>query len=154
MEHSLPRSAAANTVLLGGRLLLSAIFLHEGATLVLNFNATAQTFARLGLELPVAIGVILLQLTAGFSVAAGLATRLGAAALGIFCLLTALLFHTDFTSQNELLHFEKDFAIAGGMFVLAISGAGSLSIDAVLKRNRPAPIAALLSSGSKRFTAP
>jgi putative oxidoreductase len=144
MEHSLPRSAGANTVLLGGRLLLSAIFLHEGATLALNFNATAQAFARLGLELPVAIGVILLQLAAGFSVAAGLATRLGAAALGTFCLLTALLFHTDFTSQNELLHFEKDFAIAGGMFVLAISGAGALSIDAVLKRNCPAPIAALL----------
>ena len=144
MEHSLPRSAGASTVLLAGRLLLSAIFLHEGATLALNFNATAQTFARLGLELPVAIGVILLQLAAGFSVAAGLATRLGAAALGIFCLLTALLFHTDFTSQNELLHFEKDFAIAGGMFVLAISGAGALSIDAVLKRNCAAPIAALL----------
>ena len=142
MEHSLTRSAGTNTVLLGGRLLLSAIFLHEGATLALNFNATAQTFARLGLELPVAIGVILLQLAAGFSVAAGLATRLGAAALGIFCLLTALLFHTDFASQNELLHFEKDFAIAGGMFVLAISGAGSLSVDAVLKRIFPAPVAA------------
>jgi len=144
MEHSLPRSAGANTVLLAGRLLLSAIFLHEGATLALNFNATAAAFAKLGLELPVAIGVILLQLAAGFSVAAGLATRLGAAALGTFCLLTALLFHTDFASQNELLHFEKDFAIAGGMFVLAISGAGSLSIDALLKRNCPAPIAALL----------
>ncbi len=144
MAHSLPRSAGASTVLLAGRLLLSAIFLHEGATLALNFNATAQAFARLGLELPVAIGVILLQLAAGLSVAAGLATRLGATALGNFCLLTALLFHTDFASQNELLHFEKDFAIAGGMFVLAISGAGALSIDAVLKRNCPAPIAALL----------
>jgi putative oxidoreductase len=144
MEHSLPRSAGANTVLLAGRLLLSAIFLHEGATLALNFNATAEAFATLGLELPVAIGVILLQLAAGLSVAAGLATRLGGAALGIFCLLTALLFHTDFASQNELLHFEKDFAIAGGMFVLAISGAGALSINAVLKRNCAAPIAALL----------
>ncbi|MGO4355564.1 DoxX family protein [Rhizobium sp. RAF36] len=142
MEHSAIRSAGSNAALLAGRLLLSAIFLHEGATLALNFNATAAAFERLGLELPVAIGVILLQLAAGFSVAAGMATRLGAVALGIFCLMTALLFHTDFTSQNELLHFEKDFAIAGGMFVLAISGAGSLSVDAVLKRIVPVPMAA------------
>jgi putative oxidoreductase len=142
MEHSAIRSAGSNAALLAGRLLLSAIFLHEGATLALNFNATAAAFERLGLELPVAIGVILLQLAAGFSVAAGMATRLGAVALGIFCLMTALLFHTDFTSQNELLHFEKDLAIAGGMFVLAISGAGSLSVDAVLKRIFPAPVAA------------
>ncbi|WP_283196282.1 DoxX family protein [Rhizobium sp. AN80A] len=144
MERSLIRSAGANTMLLAGRLLLSAIFLHEGATLALDFSATVETFARLGLDLPVAIGVILLQLAAGLSVAAGLATRLGATALGVFCLLTAVLFHTDFASRNELLHFEKDFAIAGGMFVLAISGAGSLSIDAWLKRSGPAPIAAFL----------
>ena len=142
MDHSPSRSAGSNAALLAGRLLLSAIFLHEGATLALNFNATAAAFERLGLELPVAIGVILLQLAAGFSVAAGMATRLGAVALGIFCLMTALLFHTDFTSQNELLHFEKDLAIAGGMFVLAISGAGSLSVDAVLKRIVPTPVAA------------
>lgn len=142
MNPTLTRSAAANTVLLAGRLLLSIIFLHEGITLALNFSATAEAFAKLGLELPITIGVILLQLGAGFSVAAGFATRLGATALGIFCLMTALLFHTNFASQNELLHFEKDLAMAGGMFVLAISGAGSLSVDAILKRFVPAPAAA------------
>jgi putative oxidoreductase len=56
--------------------------------------------------------------------------------LGFFCLATALLFHTNFASQNELLHFEKDFAIAGGMFVLVTSGAGSLSFDAWIQRFR------------------
>lgn len=46
--------------------------------------------------------------------------------------MTASLFHTNFASQNELLHFEKDLAIAGGMFILALSGAGGLSVDKVL----------------------
>lgn len=46
MERSLIRSAGANTMLLAGRLLLSAIFLHEGATLALDFSATVETFAR------------------------------------------------------------------------------------------------------------
>jgi putative oxidoreductase len=46
--------------------------------------------------------------------------------------MTASLFHTNFASQNELLHFEKDLAIAGGMFILALAGSGRLSLDRVL----------------------
>lgn len=64
--------------------------------------------------------------------ALGVLARLGAVALGLFCLMTASLFHTDFASQNELLHFEKDLAIAGGMFILALGGSGRLSVDRVL----------------------
>ena len=45
--------------------------------------------------------------------------QVGAGALGLFRLTTAALFHTNFAIRNELLHFEKDLAIAGGMFVLA-----------------------------------
>ena len=75
-----------------------------------------------------------LSKTSGLSVAAGLLSRLGSVALGLFCLATAFLFHTNFASQNELLHFEKDLAIAGGMFVLAVRGAGSISIDNLVKR--------------------
>ncbi|MGO7815615.1 hypothetical protein ACC674_39605, partial [Rhizobium ruizarguesonis] len=62
-------------------------------------------------------------------------TRLGALALALCCLATALLLHTNFASQNELLHFEKDRAIAGGMCGLAASGAGAISIDR-LRRKR------------------
>ncbi|WP_292455308.1 DoxX family protein, partial [Mesorhizobium sp.] len=62
----------------------------------------------------------------------GILARLGAIGLGLFCLMTASHFHTNFASQNELLHFEKDLAIAGGMFILALSGAGRLSVDRVL----------------------
>ncbi|TGS85478.1 DoxX family protein, partial [bacterium M00.F.Ca.ET.177.01.1.1] len=79
------------------------------------------------------LATIALQLGAGLSVAVGILTRLGAIGLGLFCLTTASLFHTNFASQNELLHFEKDLAIAGGLFVLALSGAGTISLDTLLK---------------------
>jgi putative oxidoreductase len=46
-------------------------------------------------------------------------------------LLTAVLFHQNFAIHDELLHFEKDLAIAGGMFVLMVRGAGTWSIDAL-----------------------
>ena len=55
----------------------------------------------------------------------------GAAALGLFCLVTAIQFHNNFAVRNELLHFEKDLAIAGGLFVLTVRGAGRWSLDAV-----------------------
>ena len=134
MENAPIRFWLADLILLVGRLLLSLIFLHEGSSLAADMSATLATFAKLGLPAIVTFGVIALQIGAGLSVAAGLLTRLGAVALGLFCLATAFLFHTNFASQNELLHFEKDLAIAGGMFVLAVSGAGSMSIDNLVKR--------------------
>ena len=57
----------------------------------------------------------------------------GALSLGLFCLVTACLFHTNFSIRNELLHFEKDIAIAGGMFVLVVCGAGRWSMDGRLR---------------------
>jgi uncharacterized membrane protein YphA (DoxX/SURF4 family) len=74
-----------------------------------------------------------LQLVAGIAIAVGWHARLGAAALGLFCLATAILFHTNFANRNELLHFEKDLAIAGGMFVLMFRGTGGYSVEAYAK---------------------
>ncbi len=132
MENASSRPRLADLILLLGRLLLSLIFLHEGWSLAADITATIDTFAKLGLSAPVALATIALQIGAGLSVATGLLSRLGALALALF-LATALLFHTNFESQNELLHFEKDLAIAGGMFVLVVSGAGSISIDKLLR---------------------
>lgn len=133
MENTPIRPRFADLILLLGRLLLSLIFLHEGSSLAANITATVDAFAALGLSAPVALAVIALQIGGGLSVATGLFSRLGAVALGLFCLATAFLFHTNFASQNELLHFEKDLAIAGGMLVLATAGAGSISIARLIK---------------------
>lgn len=124
----------ADLVLLAGRLLLSLIFVHEGSTLALHFGGTVKAMATLGIGLPLTVATIALQVGAGLAVALGLFTRLGAVALGLFCLATAALFHTNFAVQNELLHFEKDLAIAGGMFAVVVAGAGSLSFDRSLSQ--------------------
>lgn len=120
--------------LLAGRLLLALIFVHEGFALTLHFGRVVQTMAQLGISVPLLIGVIALQIGAGLSIGLGFLTRFGALALGLFCLATATMFHANLANQNELLHFEKDLAIAGGMFVLAIAGAGALSVDAYFSR--------------------
>jgi putative oxidoreductase len=45
------------------------------------------------------------------------------------------MFHTHFGVRDELLHFEKDLAIAGGLLVLALHGVGDWSIEAALPRS-------------------
>jgi putative oxidoreductase len=130
LASSLPRtSGLADIALLAGRLLLALIFVHEGATLALHFDSTVRYMATQGIGLPLVVAVIALQLCAGLAIALGFFTRLGALGLGLFCLATAVMFHTNLAVQNELLHFEKDLAIAGGMFVLMTVGAGRLSLD-------------------------
>lgn len=144
--------------LLAGRLLLCLLFLHEGAVLATHFDGAAKAMAALGVSPPLLVATIALQIGAGLSVGFGLLTRLGAIGLGLFCLATATLFHTNFASQNELLHFEKDLAIAGGMFVLAISGAGAISLDRLVTgfmqhRQRDREMVAALMAGENQMAA-
>ncbi|CAN7658589.1 DoxX family protein [Phyllobacterium sp. LjRoot231] len=117
------------------RLLLAWIFLHEGYTLATNLTGALPAMARFGVNAPLVLATVALQICAGLSIAFGLGTRLGALALSLFCVLTAVLFHTHFGQQNELLHFEKDLAIAGGMLALAVGGAGRVSVDNKLSRS-------------------
>jgi putative oxidoreductase len=118
-----------SVVLLASRLLLASIFVHEGVFLATNFASASAGMTKIGVPALALIPTIGLQLVAGIAIAVGWHARLGAAVLGLFCLATAALFHTNFANRNELLHFEKDIAIAGGMFGLMLRGAGGLSVD-------------------------
>jgi putative oxidoreductase len=124
----------ADSILLAGRLLLAFIFLHEGITLAIHSDNTVKAMSTAGISAPLVVAVIALQLCAGLSIALGILPRVGAVLLGLFCLSTAMLFHTNFANHNELLHFEKDLAIAGGMFVLAAAGAGALALERRVER--------------------
>jgi putative oxidoreductase len=130
MQNTTPE----NVVLLASRLLLAWIFIHEGVFLATNFAAASAGMAKTGVPAPALVATIGLQLVAGIAIAVGWHARLGAAALGLFCLATAILFHTNFAVRNELLHFEKDLAIAGGMFILTLRGVGGYSLQAFARQ--------------------
>jgi putative oxidoreductase len=134
LDKSLVR--IAGPLLLLGRLLLALIFLHEAVTLSTGFAAAASAMSRIGVAPSVLILTIVLQLGAGLMVALGWHARLASLILGLFCLATAFLFHFNFAVRNELLHFEKDLAIAGGLFVLAVTGAGALALDRAYNRRQ------------------
>jgi putative oxidoreductase len=121
-----------NAVLLAARLLLAFIFVHESIFLMLNFDSAASATSKMGVPTLAFVATIILQLFAGTAIALGIFTRFGAAALALFCFATAFMFHTHFGVRDELLHFEKDLAIAGGLVVLALHGVGDWSIEAAL----------------------
>ena len=127
--------AMTDAGLLAGRLLLVFIFLHEGWSIFGNYAGAAAYMQKFGVPSLLLPLVIALQLGGGALIAAGIMTRFAALPFAAFCVLTAILFHWQFADRNQLLHFQKDLAIAGGFLVLACCGPGNWSIGRYLTRS-------------------
>ena len=133
---SAPRAidAITDAGLLAGRCLLVFIFLHEGLGILGAYAPAAAYMQKSGVPALLLPAVIALQIGGGLLIVAGVTTRLSALAFAVFCVLTALLFHWQFADRNQLLHFQKDLAIAGGFLVLACSGPGRWSLGRFVPR--------------------
>ena len=115
---------------LAGRVLLAALFLEDGWTVLSSYAGTIgylEQHSVPGLLLPLAL---LIQIGGGVLIILGWWTRLASLALGLFCLSTAFIFHGFSADFNEQIHFWKDLALAGGLFMLVAHGAGRYSLDA------------------------
>jgi len=127
---------AAEAAALFGRCLLAALFLHEAWSKITAYSAAIAYAKAFGVPeqlLPFAIAV---EVGCGVSILLGWYTRAGALLLAAFCVTTAIVFHWNWSSRNELLHFEKDLAIAGGLLVLFARGAGGWALDALRQKKQ------------------
>ncbi|MBV9735427.1 MAG: DoxX family protein [Acidisphaera sp.] len=127
-----------DTTMLIGRVLISVIFILGGWGKLIAPAATQAAFAREGAPLvalayPVAVAI---ELGGGLALLLGLFTRPVGAALGLWCIATALVAHTNFSDRNMEIHFLKNLAMAGGLAYVAAFGAGAISLDAALRRRR------------------
>jgi putative oxidoreductase len=112
-----------------GRTLLSLIFVVSGFGKISNFAGTQaymETFGVPGLLLPL---VIALEIAGGIAIAVGWQTRIAAFLLAGFSLLSALLFHANFTDQMQSIMFMKNLALAGAFLLIVATGAGPWSLD-------------------------
>jgi putative oxidoreductase len=130
-------SALQDAGLLAGRLLLVFIFLHEGFGIMGNYAAAAGYMQKSGVPSLLLPAVIALQLGGGLLIVAGIMTRVAALSFAAFCVLTAILFHWQLADRNQVLHLQKDLAIAGGFLVLACCGPGDWSLSRYLARPFP-----------------
>ena len=63
----------------------------------------------------------------------GYKTKFSASVMALFTLTVAIIFHTNFENQMELIIFLKDIAIAGGFLIIASNEPKICSIDYFLK---------------------
>jgi putative oxidoreductase len=112
-----------------GRFFLSAMFLMSGLTKITQYAGTQGYMEAMGVSGSLLPLVILVEVLASLAVILGWKTQYAAIALAGFSILSALLFHTDFSNQVEMNNFMKNITIAGGFLTLSAYGAGAFSLD-------------------------
>jgi putative oxidoreductase len=129
-----PAKTVKNIAELAGRSLLALLFLLSGVGKIGAYAATAAYMSSVGVSdilLPV---VIATEVFGAIAIVLGWQTRVSALLLAGYALLTALVFHTNFADQIEMIMFLKNVSIAGGFLLLVVNGAGPLSLDRRLTR--------------------
>ncbi|KAF0191490.1 MAG: putative oxidoreductase [Gammaproteobacteria bacterium] len=115
--------------LLTGRVLLAHLFLLAGISKIGAYAGTQGYMESMGAPGALLPLVILTEVGGALALIVGWQTRWAAIALAGFSILSALMFHTNFSDQIQMIMFMKNGAIAGGLLVLAAAGPGGLSLD-------------------------
>ena len=139
----------SDTLDLAGRVMLGLSFIYWGGRKlvdVLGFGRPDQGGWTSYMEAAGVAGellplVILAELGGGLMLLAGYRTRIAAVALAGFCLLANWFFHMRWALPPPAGHFNwvifiKNFAVAGGLLVIAGRGPGGWSLDRLIGRDK------------------
>jgi putative oxidoreductase len=118
-----------NLALLGGRVLLATLFLLSGVGKIGGYDATAGYMASVGVPGGLLPLVIAIEVLGAAAIIVGWKTRIVAFLLAGFTLLSAVIFHSNFADQIQMIMFLKNLSIAGGLLLLVAHGAGRISVD-------------------------
>ncbi len=110
------------------RVLMALIFVVSGYGKIGAFAATQQYMEAYGVPGILLIPTIVFELGLGLALLVGLWTRHAALLLAGFCLLTAVVFHRAFDEPLQMVMFLKNLAMAGGLLLLARTGAPDYSL--------------------------
>lgn len=112
-----------------GRTLIALIFVVSGIGKISNYAGTQGYMEAMGVPGILLPLVIALEILGGLAIIVGWHTRFVAFLLAGFTLLSAVLFHADFSDQMQMIMFMKNLALSGAFLVLVAQGAGAFSID-------------------------
>lgn len=111
------------------RIFLAQIFLLSGIFKIGGYAGTQGYMEAMGVPGMLLPLVIALEIGGGLALIAGWQTKWISLALAGFTLVAAVIFHNNLADQMQQIMFMKNIAITGGLLLLAIHGAGALSVD-------------------------
>ena len=119
-----------------GRIFLSAVFLIAGVNKIFNYEGTTAYMESFGVPGFLYIPAIILEILFPLLIVIGYQTKISALIMAIFSVSLAIIFHTDFSNQMQVMSFLKNFAIAGGFIIIFVNGPSRWSIDYMLKSRK------------------
>ncbi|MFT7558977.1 MAG: putative oxidoreductase [Flavobacteriales bacterium] len=112
-----------------GRFLLASIFIMSGLNKISAYTGTQGYMEAMGVPGALLPIVIALEVLGGIAIVIGWQARFVALALAGFSVVSAALFHADFSNQMQMMMFMKNLTIAGGFLMIVTHGAGAYSLD-------------------------
>ncbi|MDA9703583.1 DoxX family protein [Candidatus Pelagibacter bacterium] len=119
----------ANVIDLIGRILISALFLISAFNKIFNLEGSMSWMEGFGLPGFLIYPAILIEIVLPVLVIVGYQARIAAGILSIFCLMTAFIFHFDFSNQMQLVSFLKNIGLAGGFLFIVANGTKDWAVD-------------------------
>jgi len=118
------------------RILMAQIFLLAGLSKIGAYAGTQGYMDSMGVPGALLPLVIALEIGGAVALIVGFQTRWVALALAGFSGISAIIFHANFADQMQMIMFMKNWAIAGGLILLSVHGAGHFSLDQRAKHAR------------------
>ena len=119
----------ANIFDLIGRILISSLFLISAYNKVFSIDGTMGWMEGYGVPGFLLYPTIVLEIILPLFVIIGYHARVSAGLLAIFCLVTAFVFHFDFSDQIQKILFFKNIGLAGGFLFIVANGTKEWSVD-------------------------
>ena len=119
----------ANILDLIGRILISALFLISAFNKIFNLEGSMSWMEGFGMPGFLIFPAIAVEVILPVLVIVGYQARIAAGILAIFCLMTAFIFHFDFSNQSQLISFLKNVGLAGGFLFIVANGTKDWAVD-------------------------
>ena len=116
------------------RILLANIFLIDGVMKLFSYESVAEWMFLKGVPEASLPFVIIFEVIGSFFIIIGWQTKILSLFFFAFCILTAIIFHSELSNRMDQIIFMKNVSMAGGFLILFLHGGGDYSLERLLKR--------------------
>jgi putative oxidoreductase len=120
------------------RLLMALLFLISATTKVMETSGIQAYMQAFGVPAILVWPAAALEYAGGALLLIGFHIRLVSLVLAGWCVLTAVIFHTDFADLGQLMNFFKNMTMAGSFLLIARVHPAGLSLDSYVTQRKAA----------------